>query len=265
MMVKLTTGHSNSRNFRVSLIQNVANVKLGQTIVVTHGGGSFDVQPWINRIGALLHASYPGQNGEQALGEILFRTVNPSGKLPFTWEKLITDNPAVATFPMPLNQKPPNPTKIRYSEGIFVGYRGYEEKHIQPQFSFGFGLSYTTFAYSDLDIEPAGDRDDHKELGLPKAEFRKHGGQNDDLVNVSFTVTNIGDRAGAEVAELYVGQQNPTVPRPIKELKPNVQNIDGRTEDTDRVRAKANVLNTLGKHLDVTYPVGCGVTTARRS
>jgi beta-glucosidase len=183
--------------FQDELIQNVANVKLGQPIVVTHGGGSFDVQPWINRIG----------------------TVNPSGKLPFTWEKLITDNPAVATFPMPLNQKPPNPTTIRYSEGIFVGYRGYEEKHIQPQFPFGFGLSYTTFAYSDLDIEPAGDRDDHKELGLSKAEFRKHGGQNDDLVNVSFTVTNIGDRAGAEVAELYVGQQNPTVPRPIKELK----------------------------------------------
>jgi hypothetical protein len=108
--------------FQDELIQNISNVKPGRTIVVTNGGGSFDVQPWINQIGALLHASYSGQNGGQALAEILFGTVNPSGKLPFTWEKLITDNPAVATFPMPLNQKAPNPTTISYSEGIFVGY-----------------------------------------------------------------------------------------------------------------------------------------------
>ena len=211
--------------FQDELIQNVSNVKPGRTIVVTHGGGSFDVQPWINQIGALLHASYPGQNGGQALAEILFGTVNPSGKLPFTWEKLITDNPAFATFPMPLNQKPPNPTTIQYTEGIFVGYRGYEKNGVQPQFPFGFGLSYTTFAYSDLDIEPAkkeddrekrGDREEH---GLTKAEFKEHDGEDHDLVKVSFTVTNTGKRAGAEIAELYVGEKNSTVPRPIKELK----------------------------------------------
>jgi len=204
--------------FQDELIQNVSNVKLGQTIVVTHGGGSFDVQPWINQIGALLHASYPGQNGGQALAEILFGTVNPSGKLPFTWEKLITDNPAFATFPMPLNQKPPNPTTISYSEGIFVGYRGYEKNGKIPQFSFGFGLSYTTFAYSDLDIEPA-KQDDGEEHGLTKAEFKEHDGDDHGLVRVSFTVTNTGNCAGAEIAELYVGEKNPTVPRPIKELK----------------------------------------------
>src|SRR5208283_5282935 len=147
--------------------------------------------------------SYPGQNGGQALAEILFGTVNPSGKLPFTWEKLITDNPAFATFPMPLNQKPPNPTTISDSEGVFVVYRGYEKNGKIPQFSFGFGLSYTTFAYSDLDIEPA-KQDDGEEHGL---------------VRVSFTVTNTGNCAGAEIAELYVGEKNPTVPRPIKELK----------------------------------------------
>jgi beta-glucosidase len=190
--------------FQDELIQNVSSVKLGQTIVVTHGGGSFDVQPWINQIGALLHASYPGQNGGQALAEILFGTVNPSGKLPFTWEKLITDNPAFKTFPMPLNQKPPNPTTIQYTEGIFVGYRGYEKNGTIPQFPFGFGLSYTTFSYSDLNIEPT---------------QKKHDGEDHDLVKVSFTVTNTGNRAGAEIAELYVGEKNPTVPRPIKELK----------------------------------------------
>jgi beta-glucosidase len=186
--------------FQEELIGNVSNVSLGKTIVVTHGGGSFDVQSWIGQIGALLHASYPGQNGGQALAEILFGKVNPSGKLPFTWEKLITDNPAFATFPMPLNQKPPNPTTIQYSEGLFVGYRGYEKNGITPQFPFGFGLSYTTFAYSDLKVAP------------PQLNGNNH-------VKVSFTVTNTGNVAGAEIAELYVGQQNPPILRPIKELK----------------------------------------------
>jgi hypothetical protein len=129
------------------------------------------VQSWINQTGALVHASYPGQNGGQALAEILFGTVNPSGKLPFTWEKRIEDNPAFATFPWPLNQKPPNPTTIQYSEGIFVGYRGYEKNGVTPQFPFGFGLSYTSFAYSDLDIEPAEKDDD----GEGRGEGEKRG------------------------------------------------------------------------------------------
>lgn len=185
--------------FQNELIQNVARVN-PRTVVVTHGGGSFDVQPWINQVSGLVQAWYPGQNGGQALGEILFGTVNPSGKLPITWEKRIEDNPAYATFPMPLNQKPPNPTTIQYSEGIFVGYRGYEKNGTQPQFPFGYGLSYTTFSYSDLKAEPAVFNGTHP-------------------VKVSFVVSNTGRRAGAEVAELYVGQQNPDVTRPIKELK----------------------------------------------
>ena len=98
---------------------------------------------------------------------------------------------------MPLNQ---HPTTINYSEGIFIGYRGYEKNHIQPLFPFGFGLSYTSFSFSNLKIEPA--------------VFNGH-----QPVKVSFTVTNKGKRAGAEVAELYVGQKSPTVVRPIKELK----------------------------------------------
>jgi beta-glucosidase len=201
--------------FQDELIQNVSNVKPGRTIVLTHGGGSFDVQSWINQVGALVHASYPGQNGGQALAEILFGTVNPSGKLPFTWEKSIKDNPAAATFPMPLNQKPPNPTTIAYSEGIFIGYRGYEKNGVTPQFPFGFGLSYTSFAYSDLDIEPAKSDDGEK-----RDDNEKQGdGKDKGLVRVSFKVGNTGKRAGAEIAELYVGEKNPAVPRPIKELK----------------------------------------------
>jgi beta-glucosidase len=182
--------------FQDELIQNVSRVN-SRTIVVTNSGGSFDVQPWINQVRGLIHAGYPGQNGGQALAEILFGAVNPSGKLPFTWEKQIKDNPAFATFPMPLNQHPPG---IKYSEGIFIGYRGYEHNGIQPQYPFGFGLSYTTFSYSDLKIAP------------PQLNGNNH-------VTVSFTVTNTGNLAGAEIAELYVGQQNPPIARPIKELK----------------------------------------------
>ena len=182
--------------FQGELIQNLATVN-PRTIVITHGGGSFNAEPWINQVRGLIQAFYPGQNGGQAIGEILFGKVNPSGKLPITWEKRAQDNPAYATFPMPINQ---HPTTIYYSEGIFIGYRGYEKNNIQPLFPFGFGLSYTSFKFSNLKIEPA--------------VFKGNA-----PVKVSFTVTNRGKLAGAEVAELYVGQQNPKIVRPVKELK----------------------------------------------
>ena len=201
--------------FQDELIQNVSAIN-PRTVVVLHGGGSFDVQHWIGQVGGLLQAWYPGQNGGIALGEILFGKINPSAKLPITWEKRIEDNPAFASFPMPLNG---NAAEIKYSEGIFVGYRGYEKNGVTPQFPFGFGLSYTSFSYSDLDVEDARKENDRNEHGLRKAGFTEHDREDKDLIKVSFAVSNTGKRAGAEVAELYVGQQNPTVARPIKELK----------------------------------------------
>jgi len=182
--------------FQDELIKNLSTVN-HRTIVEFFGGGNFDSQEWINQVSALIETFYPGQNGGQALAEILFGDVNPSGKLPVTFEKKIADNPAYATFPPAINT---HPDAIPYSEGIFVGYRGYEHNHVKPLYPFGFGLSYTTFSYSDLDVEPA--------------VF--NGTQ---PVKVSFTVMNSGKRAGAEVAELYVGQENPKISRPIKELK----------------------------------------------
>jgi beta-glucosidase len=181
--------------FQDELIQNLSQVN-PRTIVVFHGGGNFDSQKWVNQVGGLLEAFYPGQNGGQALAEILFGAVNPSGKLPVTFEKRIEDNPAFATFPT-INT---HPDAIAYSEGIFVGYRGYEKNHIQPLFPFGYGLSYTTFQYSGIKIQPAVFDGTHP-------------------VTVSFTVTNTGSRAGAEIAQLYVGETKPSVPRPLKELK----------------------------------------------
>jgi beta-glucosidase len=182
--------------FQDELIKNVSSVNAG-TVVVFHGGGNFDSQQWIAQVPVLIEAFYPGQNGGQALAEILFGGVNPSGKLPITMEKRIEDNPAAATFPNPVNL---HPDAIPYAEGIFVGYRGYQKNHIQPLFPFGFGLSYTTFQFSDLSIRPT-----KFVAGQP--------------VSVAFTVTNTGKVAGAEVAQLYVGQENPVISRPIRELK----------------------------------------------
>jgi len=112
-------------------------------------------------------------------------------------EKRAQDNPAYATFPNPVNQ---HPDSLNYSEGVFIGYRGYDHSGIQPLFPFGFGLSYTTFSFSNLSISPA-----------------SYDGTQP--VTVTFTVTNTGNVAGAEVAQLYVGEKKPPLPRPVRELK----------------------------------------------
>ena len=184
----------NLPEFQDELIAN-ATAANPRTIVVLHGGGGLNVLPWIDGTAAILHAFYPGQNGGQALGEILFGDVNPSGKLPITIERRLEDNPAYVNYPTD-----PNATAIRYTEDIFVGYRGYERNGVAPQFPFGFGLSYTNFAYADLAVTPEPLTDD---------------GQ----VTVSFTVINTGTRAGSEIAQLYLGKRNPQVLRPLKELK----------------------------------------------
>ncbi len=183
--------------FQSELLQNVSRVN-PRTIGVLHGGGSFDIQPFVNQVAGLLHAWWPGQDGGQALGEILFGAVDPSGKLPISFEKRIQDNPAYVGFPLPLNNA--SAPIIRYSEGIFVGYRGYEKNHIQVQYPFGYGLSYATFEYSNLSVTPSA-------------------WDGKGSVEATFTVTNTGKKAGAEVAQLYVGQAQPSVPRPLKELK----------------------------------------------
>ena len=127
------------------------------------------------------------------MAEILFGDVNPSGRLPITWEKNLKDNPSIAFY-----YHTPGTLAISYKDDIFVGYRGYEHNHVSPQFSFGFGLSYTSFKYGNLQIRATG----------PTG-----------ACEVSFEVTNTGDRAGADVAQVYVGEDHPRVPRPPQELK----------------------------------------------
>ncbi|MBV9999464.1 MAG: glycoside hydrolase family 3 C-terminal domain-containing protein [Verrucomicrobia bacterium] len=182
--------------FEDELIRNLSRVN-PHTVVCLHGGGNFDSLPWIDQAGACLHTFYPGQNGGQALAEILFGRVNPSGKLPVTFERRLEDNPAYATFPEQLHG---HTAEIAYAEGLYIGYRGYEKRSVTPLFPFGYGLSYTTFDFSGLKVTPAA-----FDGTAP--------------VTVTFIVKNTGQRAGAEVAQLYVRQNNPPIERPIKELK----------------------------------------------
>ena len=173
------------------LICNVAS-KVKNVIVVANSGGGFNFMPWIYNVKGVMMAWYPGQEGGTALANILKGTVNPSGKLPMSIEKKWEDNPVHDNFFSKNGEK-----EITYQEGLFYGYRGYDAQDKRPLFPFGFGLSYTTFSYSDIKAQPLG-----------KNRLR-----------VTFKVTNTGKRAGAEVAELYVCPLKSKVVRPVKELK----------------------------------------------
>jgi len=170
------------------LIREVARAN-ENTIVVLINGAPVSM-PWLNEVNALLEAYYPGQEGGNAIANVLFGDVNPSGKLPETFPvELDKDHPVFGIAP-------PEQNKIEYKEGIFVGYRYYEKHNIEPLFPFGFGLSYTEFAYDNLEIEKEGQQ-----------------------VLVKLDVKNIGERKGAEVVQLYVRDEEASVERPEKELK----------------------------------------------
>ena len=183
-----------------AMVEQVANAN-PNTIVVMHGGGVSDMQPWADQVGATLHAWFPGQQGGQALAEILYGQVNPSGKLPISIDKAIENNPSYPYYSDPTAYRGENAlVDMEYGEGLYLGYRGYDQKDEEPLYPFGFGLSYTTFEYSDLALS--------SNVMTPG-----------NTVNAQFTLTNTGDRAGFEVAQLYVEPVNPQVDRPKKELK----------------------------------------------
>ncbi len=194
-----TEGEGRDRTFRMpsgqdQLIQAVASVNRNVVVVLT-AGGAVDMTSWLDHVPALLDVWYPGQEGGRALAELLFGDADPSGKLPASFERRWEDDPTYHSY-YPQN----NDKRIAYSEGLFVGYRGYDRASVKPLFPFGFGLSYTKFQYSNLSVTPAASADP-------------------DSVTVSFDVKNTGSREGAEVAELYVGDAHASVPRPVKELK----------------------------------------------
>jgi beta-glucosidase len=163
-------------------------------IVIVNSGGGVDTTGWLERVPALLQAWYLGQDGGAAVAKILFGTVNPSGHLPASFERRWQDNPAHDSY-----YPEPGTNQVRYKEGVFVGYRGYEAREIKPQFPFGFGLSYTSFEYRDLLVRKAGTANE--------------------MYEAVFSVKNVGSRAGAVVPQLYVSAPKSSVPRPKKELK----------------------------------------------
>jgi beta-glucosidase len=187
------------RTFRLpagqdELIREVSAVNKNTIVVITSGGG-VDMTKWIAEVPAVLEAWYPGQEGGTALAQILFGDYSPSGKLPASFERRWEDN---ATFN---SYYPKDDAKqVEYSEGIFLGYRHFDRSPVKPLFPFGFGLSYTRFEYSNLTISPSSG-----DLTQP--------------IKISFDLRNTGQRAGAEVAEIYVSDDHASVPRPIKELK----------------------------------------------
>lgn len=174
---------------QAELIEAVAQAN-PNTIVVLNAGAPVTM-PWLDRVAAVLEAYYPGMEGGNAIARILLGEVNPSGKLPVTFPRRYEDNPTYGNYP--------GARQVYYGEGIFVGYRYYDHKDIEPLFPFGFGLSYTTFAYSGLRVPKTA------AVGKP--------------VRVSVRVKNTGERAGKEVVQLYVRDKVSSLPRPPKELK----------------------------------------------
>ncbi len=168
-------------------------------IVVVNSGGEFDLSKWADKVKAIILDWYPGQEGGNALAAIISGKVSPSGRLPFTFWGELDKNPAQQWY----KAAPLHPTANRdrypftsYGEGVFLGYRGVEHFGVQPLYPFGYGLSYTSFEYSDIAVEKAGDGYD-----------------------VSFSVSNAGKADAKEVAQVYVAPVNPSLMRPAKELK----------------------------------------------
>jgi len=156
-----------------------------KVVLALNSGAGMNIAKWLPKVPAMVQCWYPGENGNQALAEILFGDVNPSGKLPTSFPRALKDTYYATAYPS-------KNRKIVYNEGLFMGYRWFDKNKQKPLYPFGFGLSYTDFKLSAV------------------SATRK---------SVTAKVTNIGKRAGDEIVQVYVGEQNPTVPRPVRELK----------------------------------------------
>ena len=176
-------------------------------IVVINSGAGILMNGWEPKVDAIIEAWYPGEEGGNALANILFGTVNPSGKLVTTFFNKDTDRP---TF----NNYPGEDDELNYEEGLFVGYRHYDKMNIEPLYAFGHGLSYTSFEYSDLQIS---------------SRSLKSG----ESVKVSLSVKNTGKMAGSEIVQLYLNDDRSSVIRPEKELKgfSNVKLMPGESKE----------------------------------
>ena len=176
---------------QAALVERVAAANR-RTVVVVNTGAPVEMD-WVDAVPAVLQLWYPGQEGGNALGDVIFGRVAPGGKLPTTFPRRLSDLPAMLNYPGERGE-------VRYGEGLFIGYRAFDRMEAEPRFPFGHGLSYTTFSYgpvqlSATDVGPGGS------------------------LQVHVDVTNEGVVAGDEVVQLYVRDPEATVIRPEKELK----------------------------------------------
>ncbi|PYE82370.1 beta-glucosidase [Pseudoroseicyclus aestuarii] len=163
-----------------------------RTVVVLQTGGPVEM-PWLDDAPAVLQAWYPGQEAGHAIADVLYGDAEPGGRLPQSFPRRWADNP---TFSQDPEVYPGQDGKVRYEEGVFIGYRHYDKVGIEPLFPFGFGLSYTDFTLTGLAVEAA-----------------------EDGALARLTVSNTGDRAGSTVVQLYLGEDGAPLPRPVRELK----------------------------------------------
>ncbi|NIO87780.1 MAG: hypothetical protein GTN68_45320 [Candidatus Aminicenantes bacterium] len=177
---------------QVDLLKKIVAVN-PNTVVILNCGASVNMTEWINDAPGIMLAWFPGQEGGNAIADLLLGNVNPSGKLSTTFFKKGEDCPAYGNYPGE------DDTEV-YAEGVFVGYRHLDKENIEPAFAFGHGLSYTTFDYSNLKLS---------------TEKIKAG----ESIEVSCSVKNSGPVAGDEVVQLYLGDVEASFPRPVKELK----------------------------------------------
>jgi beta-glucosidase len=184
--------HLRLPNGQETLIREVASAN-PRTVVVLMTGGPVETASWKGEAAAVIQAWYAGQEQGNALAAVLFGDAAPSGKLPWTLPAA-GDRTPITT----VEQYPGVDGVVTYSEGVFVGYRGYDELEIEPAFPFGHGLSYTSFGYSDLQVS--------------------HPSTTAEDVQVSFRLANTGDRVGREVAQVYVGRLPADIPTPLRQL-----------------------------------------------
>ena len=175
------------------VIEALADANPNMAVVIVSGNAV--AMPWIGKVNTVVEAWYSGSQAGHAIADVLFGKVNPSGKLPFTFPVKLEDNGAHA-----MGAYQPGDLSVEYKEGLYVGYRWADKHDVEPLFPFGHGLSYTDFTYG-------------------KAKCRKTSVKAGAVVKVSVDVTNSGDVAGKEVVQLYIGDEESALERPVKELK----------------------------------------------
>ena len=194
-----------------TLIEQVA-AAAERTVVVRRTSGPIEMS-WVEDIDALLETWYPGQADGAALASVLYGDHDPGGRLPVTFGHSAAEYPTASEEVFPGVDR-----EARYDEGVFVGYRYFDREGTDPLFPFGHGLSYAEFEYGDPAIESVGS--DHTSSDTGSSPTASSAGFDTDLpVEVTVPVRNVGDRAGSDVVQLYVGERHPSVPRPKRELK----------------------------------------------